>query len=144
MNPLQKWLGWLAFCGALLGGGCIGWVVGDITGRTEGRKLERADKDAQTVKDLTGLIDSHQGLITQANTASQKMRAALNLRAMHDAQTSKEFKDALLATADSRAGCVFSADIMRGLEGARARAAQAAAGGIQGTLPGPATHGGRP
>ena len=110
----------------------------------ETRKLERADQDKQTVKDLTGLIDSHKGLIAQANTASQGMRAALSLRATHDAQTTKEFQDALLATADSRAGCVFSADVMRGLEGARTRAAQAAAGGIQGALPGPATSVGRP
>lgn len=135
MSALQKLQAWLIFGAAILGGACIGWVVGDMTGRSEGRKLERADQDRQAVKDLTGLIDSHKDLISQAAAASKGMRQALGARSAADAKTNQEFKDALAATADSRTGCLFPADVMRQLSAAHGRAAQAATGGIRGPLP---------
>ena len=135
MSALQKVLAWLIFGAAILGGACIGWAAGNMTGRSEGRKLERADQDKQSVKDLTGLIDSHKDLISQAAAASKGMRQALGARSTADTKTTQEFKDALSLTADSRAGCVFPADVMRQLSAAHGRAAQAAASGIRGPLP---------
>ena len=144
MNPLsQLWI-WLIFAGAVLGGALAGWGIGNMTGRAEGRKLERADHNAQAVKDLTGLIDSHQALISAAAKASKDMRAALGKRAAQDTQTGLEFKDALFATADSRAGCVFPADVMRQLAAASERAGQAASSGIHHPMPSASASTGRP
>ena len=109
---------------------------GFVYGRQQGVVAEAAKHDKQAVQDLATLIDSHKSLIAQAATASKNMRAALGQRATQDAQSNKEFKDALFVTADSRAGCVFSADVMRQLAAASERAAQAAAGGIHHPLPG--------
>ncbi len=64
------------------------------------------------------------------------MRQALASREQLDTATTQEFKNALNATADSRAGCVFSADVMRQLATANERAAQAAASGVHHTMPG--------
>lgn len=115
-------------------------LAGGLTGLAYGMRLgaakEVARQDQQAVKALSALIDSHQALIGEAQTASQTMRAALSLRASQDAKTNKDFKNALAASADSRAGCVFPADVMRQLADASARAAQAAAGGVHGSLPG--------
>ena len=113
-------------------------------GMRQGAVAESARRDGKAVADLTKLITSHQSLIDQANAASRRMRGALARRAAADTQTTQEFKDALAATADSRAGCVFPADVMRQLAAARERAAQAAAGGIQGALPSAPASASRP
>lgn len=117
---------------------------GYFYGHHQGAIAESAERDKKTVTDLTDLIDSHKGLIAQANAASVSMRGALTRRATADTQTTQEFKDALAATAASRAGCVFSDGVMRQLAAANSRAAQAAAGGIQGALPGSAADAPRP
>lgn len=144
MNPLSNVRIWLIFAGAVLCGGLVGWFVGNMNGRTEGREMERADYNAKAVNDLTGLINSHQSLISAASKASKEMRVALGKRAAQDTQTTLEFKDALSATADSRAGCVFPAGVMRQLAAASERAGQAAAGGIHHPLPGTSASAGRP
>ena len=121
-----------------------GGLAGLVYGMRIGAAKEVARQDQQAVKALSALIDSHQALIGEAATASKNMRAALSLRASQDAKTNKDFKNALLATADSRAGCVFPAGVMRQLSDARERAAQAAASGIHHPLPGSSASAGRP
>lgn len=116
---------------------CLAGTVGGYWyGHGQGVLVESARRDGQAVKDLGELIESHKGLIRQAGAASKAMRAAVARRAAQDAQSTQEIRDALTTTADSRAGCVFPAGVMRQLADARERAAQAAAGGIRGALPG--------
>ncbi|WP_219211915.1 hypothetical protein [Variovorax boronicumulans] len=103
-------------------------------GHADGKAEAVAKENAKAVKDLTGLIDSHAQLVTQAANASKAIRQAIARRAGADAQTTEEFKNALAATADSRAGCLFDDDVMRRLATAQRRAAQAAAGGILGEV----------
>ena len=110
-------------------------VAGFFYGRHQGVLAESAKRDATAVQGLTHLIDAHKGLIAQSAVASAGMRRALGARANADAQTTKDFQDALKATADSRAGCVFGPDVMRQLGTARDRAAEASASGIRGELP---------
>ena len=119
-------------------------LAGFVYGTQQGVAKQTAKQDQQAVKNLSSLINSHQALITQAATASKDMRAALSLRAAQDAQTNKDFKNALNATADSRAGCVFPADVMRQLAAASERAAQAATGGIHRPVPGASASTKRP
>lgn len=127
-----------------------GWVLGTVLaalasaaagvawGVAEGRADAKAAQDSRAVQDLTALIDANSGLVKQAAAASREMRRAMAARGAADDKTTKELRDALASTADSRAGCVFPADVMRQLATARDRAAQAAAGGVLGALPGPA------
>jgi len=110
-------------------------VAGFFYGQHQGALAESAKRDGKAVADLTSLITSHQGLITQADKASRNIRAATAARLLADARSSKEFKDALASSADSRDGCVFPADVMRKLAAGRDRAAQAAASGIEGAVP---------
>ena len=110
-------------------------VAGFFYGQHQGVLAESAKRDGKAVADLTNLITSHQGLVTQADKASRNIRAATAARLLADARSSKEFKDALASSADSRDGCVFPADVMRKLAAGRDRAAQAAASGIEGAVP---------
>lgn len=123
--------------------GLAGAVGGFFYGHHAGAVAESAKRDGQAVKDLAGLIDSHKDLIKAAGAASKAMRGAIAKRAAQDAQTTQEFKDALTPTADSRAGCVFPADVMRQLAAARDRAAQTAAFGVRGALPAASAPAGR-
>ena len=63
------------------------------------------------------------------------MRAAVAQLEKANTQTTTEIADALTTTALERADCVFPSDVVRGLQGARDRAAEAAASGIRGALP---------
>jgi len=123
--------------------GLAGAVGGYFYGHDQGATAEAAKRDGQAVQQLTGLIDSHQALIDQANTASASLRQAQTARIAADMQFSKEFRHALKTTAGDRAGCRFDDDIVRQLAAARDRAAAAAAGGSAATVPGAAT-GARP
>lgn len=114
-------------------------IGGYFYGHSEGQVAEAGKRDAAAVQSLTQIIDSHTGLIKQANDASRKMRGALALRADADAKTTKDFHDALALHAAARVDCVFDDGVMRQLAAARDRAAQAAARGIQGALPGAAS-----
>lgn len=113
-------------------------VGGYVYGHGNGVLAESAKRDGQAVQQLTQLITAHQDLVKQSGSASRAMRTALATRAQHDDQTTREFRDALASTSDSRAGCVFPAGVMRDLATARDRAAQASASGIKGTVPGAA------
>lgn len=130
----------LVLAGLLLAvAGAVGGAFwGYLEGHAQGVLAESSKHDAQALQGLTNLIESHQDLIKQAGITSKAMRRALALRMSHDEQTTKEFKDALRASAASRAGCVFPADVMRQLATARDRAAEAATGGVQHQVPGAA------
>lgn len=131
----MSWATWsLAVLGAALasGAGGVAW------GTAQGRAAQVAEQDHQAVQQLGELLDGYKGLVQQAADASRAMRRATAARAAHDDRTTLEIRDALSQTAAARAGCVFPADVMRQLATARDRAAQAAAGGVLGALPGSA------
>ena len=113
-------------------------VGGYDYGIDQGKALEKGRQDADSLKTVTDQIAAHVDLVKQSGAASRSLRLAVAAREKVNDTTSKELGDALTATADSRAGCVFPAGVMRGLEAARERAAQAAAGGVVGALPGAA------
>ena len=113
-------------------------VGGYAYGIDQGKALQKGHNDATALQAVTEQITAHADLVKQSATASRSLRLAVAARQRVDVSTSKELGDALTATADSRAGCVFPAGVMRGLEAARERAAQAAASGVVGALPGAA------
>lgn len=104
-------------------------------GQRDGQAVSAARQDAQTVQDLSAQLTAHADLIEQSGAASRRLRQSLAQREQADQQTTKELRNALATTADSRTGCVFPAGVMRGLADAQARAAQAAASGIGRALP---------
>ena len=115
-------------------------VGGYAYGIDQGKALQKGHNDATALQAVTEQITAHADLVKQSATASRSLRLAVAARQRVDVSTSKELGDALTATADSRAGCVFPAGVMRGLSEARNRAAAAAAHGIVDTVP-PATSG---
>lgn len=135
---IAAWL--LAVVVAAVAGSAGGYWRGDV----DGNARAVAKQDAKSVTDLRNLIDSHKNLIDAAGQASRGMRLAVARRQSADAQSTKEIQDALSQTAGDRAGCLFPADSMRQLAEARARAAEAAAGGIRGALPSTGTSTIRP
>lgn len=126
---------------ALITGVSIGALGGQWLGQQTGKKLERGEVAEQQVRDLGALIDSHTRLITEAADASTALRQSIARRHAADAKSTEEFKRALAADADLRADCVFSADVMRQLSEARARAIEAAASGVGGAVPGSTSTG---
>lgn len=117
---------------------------GVVYGHAEGAADTKASQDAQSVVDLTKVIDSHKGLIKEAAQASTAMRRAVAQRQNADAKTTQEFAHALSLSAADRAGCLFDADSMRRLSEARDRAADAASGGLRGAVPRAAASTGNP
>ncbi|MDO5290225.1 MAG: hypothetical protein Q4F13_11405 [Pseudomonadota bacterium] len=120
----------LAFLLALAAG-AVGFWRGDLAGQAKAR----AAQDAQTVQQLTRVLDEHQALVKQAQEASQALRRAAAARAQADSKTTQELIHALAQTADTRAGCVLPAGVVRQLDAARERAAAAAASGLAGAVP---------
>ncbi|MGA0610551.1 hypothetical protein [Caldimonas sp. KR1-144] len=142
--PLTKVTAAVLICVGLVPGLALGALSGQLWGLSQGKQLQRGKEAEQHVRDLNAIIDSHTGLITQAADASAALRLAMNRRAAADAESTEELKRALNSDAARRADCLFSADVMRQLAEARARAAAAAAGGIAGGMPtGPAGAGER-
>ena len=115
-------------------------VGGYAYGIDQGKALQKGHNDATALQAVTEQITAHADLVKQSATASRSLRLAVAARQKLDVSTSKELGDALTATADSRAGCVFPAGVMRSISTARDRAATAAAHGI--VNPVPATTGG--
>ncbi|MBU1352113.1 MAG: hypothetical protein KKB95_09495 [Gammaproteobacteria bacterium] len=107
-------------------------------GLDQGKALEKGHQDAQALDAITKQITAHADLVKRSGAASKGMRAATAQLEKANTQTTTEIADALTTTATDRVGCVFPAGVMRGLDEARARAAQAAASGVRGALPGAA------
>lgn len=125
--------GWLiagALSLAMLTGSAGIWV-----GYDQGRAAAQAKQDHDAAQALATSLQQATDAINQANAASTGMRTALNK--LQDAQGSstKELKNAL-AKNHSDPVCHLDPDSMRILDQARASAAQAAAGGVLGAVPG--------
>lgn len=111
-------------------------IGGYAYGVDQGKTIEKGRQDAVAVEAFTEQIDAHNDLVKRSNEASRRLRHAVSLREQVNKKSSEELSNELTATADSRAGCVFPSGVMRNLAEARDRAAQAAATGLGGTLPG--------
>lgn len=84
-------------------------VGGYAYGIDQGKALQKGHNDATALQAVTEQITAHADLVKQSATASRSLRLAVAARQRVDESTSKELGDALTATADSRAGCVFPA-----------------------------------
>jgi hypothetical protein len=120
-------------------------------GLDQGKALEKGRQDSKALDAVTEQLSAHADLVKRSGAASRSMRTAMAQLEKANTQTTTEMADALTTTALDRADCVFPPGVMRGLEAARDRAAQAAASGVRGALPtapasaeGPAGGPGRP
>ena len=120
----------IALVSALLAAGGGWWL-----GLSQGQAKAQAKQDAQLVQELSGLITSHQNLVTTSNLASQRLRQATGKRQSADRKTTQELIDVLAQTADNRVNCVLPVDGVRSLQTAHDRAARAAASGLVAGLP---------
>lgn len=105
-------------------------------GLDQGKALEKGRQDGKALETITEQIAAHADLVKRSGAANKGMRTALAQLDKANTQTTTEIADALTTTAPERADCVFPPDVVRGLQGARDRAAEAAASGIRGALPG--------
>ena len=139
-----------ALVGGLLLAAAAG-IGGYGYGLDQGKALEKGRQDAKALETITDQIAAHADLVKRSGAASRSMRTAMAQLEKANTQTTTEMADALTTTASDRADCVFPSGVMRGLEAARDRAAQATASGVRGALPsapasaeGPAGGPGRP
>ena len=105
-------------------------------GLDQGKALEKGRQDSKALEAVTEQLSAHADLVKRSGAANKGMRTALAQLDKANTQTTTEIADALTTTAPERADCVFPPDVVRGLQGARDRAAEAAASGIRGALPG--------
>ena len=119
-------------------------IAGYVCGIDQGKALEKGRQDGKALETITDQIAAHADLVKRSGAASKGMRAALAQLEKANTQTTTEIADALTTTAPERADCVFPPDVVRGLQGARDRAAEAAASGIRGALPSPSASPARP
>lgn len=98
---------------------------------------ERTACRDQTIEQLTDMMSEWEKLSIKAGEQSRAIDRALNARRLADEQTTEELRDALAETNTDRADCLFPVGVMQQLAAARARAAQAAAGGVTGAVPAP-------
>lgn len=96
-----------------------------------GLAVARAESQKQTLEDLTAIINNAQVLVEYAGAISGKMQTAIDAREAYDQQTTKEMRNALSRTANTRINCQFDTDVMQQLVTARDRANQAATSGIE-------------
>ena len=113
-------------------------------GLDQGKALEKGRQDGKALETITDQIAAHADLVKRSGAASKGMRAAVAQFEKANTQTTREIADALTSTAPERADCVFPPDVVRGLQAARDRAAEAAASGIRGALPSPLASPARP
>ena len=113
-------------------------------GLDQGKALEKGRQDSKALEAVTEQLSAHADLVKRSSAASRSMRTALAQLEKANTQTTTEIADALTTTAPERADCVFPPGVMRGLEAARDRAAEAAASGIRGALPSPLASPARP
>ena len=116
--------------------GLAGAATGYLVGHDQGAASVQAKDDADARKTLSEMLKGYADLVLAGNAASNAMRQALAARKTQDAKSTQELKDVLAKTAGDRTDCRFDADVMRQLELARQRAANAASGGIRGAVSG--------
>ena len=124
-----------ALVGGLLLAAAAG-IGGYGYGLDQGKALEKGRQDSKALEAVTEQLSAHADLVKRSSAASRSMRTAMAQLEKANTQTTTEIADALTTTAPERADCVFPPDVVRGLQGARDRAAEAAASGIRGALPG--------
>lgn len=105
-------------------------------GLEKGRLEVRSEADKQTIASLNELMSSHRKLIIDANNASEQMLTLEHQRQVYDMATTKTLQEVLNETAALRADCLFDDNVMRELDKARRRAAEAAASGIDDAVSG--------
>ena len=125
----------LVFLGAVLAAGIGGYGFGSANGKA----AQVANHNAQALSQLGKQLDAHSDLVKRSTTANLALRTTMQARKAVDKQSTEVLTHELNSTADSRAGCVFPASVMRELSTSRDRAAQAASGGVSGAVPGTAT-----
>ena len=123
-----------ALVGGLLLAAAAG-IGGYGYGLDQGKALEKGRQDSKALEAVTEQLSAHADLVKRSSAASRSMRTAMAQLEKANTQTTTEIADALTTTAPERADCVFPADVVRGLQGARDRAAEAAASGVRGALP---------
>lgn len=131
---MGNWLNSICLMLLALTAGAVG---GGLIGYGHGVDKQRAAHNAQSVIDLTTIINAGNQLINDSNAASKSMRLALSQRAAYDTNTTREINNALAQNAGSRVDCRFDDGVMRNLHQARQRAAATAAVGVRNTMPGP-------
>ena len=90
-------------------------------GIDQGKALEKGRQDASALKMLTDQVTAHADLVKRSSAASRALRAAMAEQERTNTATTRELNHELTQTADSRAGCVFPAGVMRNLADARAQ-----------------------
>lgn len=127
--------GWLMT--GVLASAILGTVAGQMYGYSRGQKDAQLVQHKAEVNELNALIVSARTLVDESNHASQAMRQVVSSRMKADEQTTRELKRVLQQTeAVRRAVCNFDDDSMRIIQQARDSAANAAAAGIRGSVPG--------
>ncbi|WP_145912222.1 hypothetical protein [Alloalcanivorax xenomutans] len=120
---------------AIVAAGAASGAIGYWQGLERGELNVTAEVSESTVNRLTSVLDDYTQLTADAYAASKTLREAARLRAQHDRKTTQEFRDALAEQADVCADFRYSASVMRQLDAAWQRAADAAAGGLDGAVP---------
>ncbi|WKE65059.1 hypothetical protein PVT67_15555 [Gallaecimonas kandeliae] len=133
-------LPWIAL--AILSAFLLGSAGGFWKGWHDGALSVTAAQDQAQLQSLNQVITNQRSLIKEANSASARLAQLGSSRAAQDAATTQALKEMLHETASLRAQCRFDAGVMRQLVAARARAAQAAAGGLDGAVPAAGQSGG--
>lgn len=98
---------------------------------------ERSACQTREIDGLTFTIAQLQAMTLQASRQSREIDQVLSERQLANETTTEELNDALAETANDRSDCLFPVGVMRQLAAARARAAEAAASGITGSLSAP-------
>jgi hypothetical protein len=123
-----------------IAGGILVWSISVAAGAFfYGQSVQKDADEAHASRDiitqLTDIIDTGKTLASDAAEASKAMRAITDSRTRANNLTTKDLENALAKTAGNRVDCRFDADVMRQLDAARQSAAEAAAGGLRGTVP---------
>lgn len=138
----MKWIAAVAGASLVFIGGLVAaWQLGSATayqlGYAQGQAASTEKCQTAQLDALQALIDSTSDLTSAAHTASQQLAQTISARQQADARTTREIRNALAATASTRAGCVFDDGVMQQLAAARHRAAEAAASGVGRAVPSP-------
>ncbi|WP_262120925.1 hypothetical protein [Serratia ficaria] len=126
---MNKW----SLLGLLVGLAASIWYIRNDSyndGLAAGRLECSRGQTQQAADALNQFIAGTKALTAQANAASLQLAQQIADRAAADSQSTREIRDALKTTADSRANCVFDTGVMQQLVAAQQRAAAAATNGI--------------
>ncbi|WP_146030575.1 hypothetical protein [Castellaniella caeni] len=118
----------------LLASAGAGWL-GYGRGYDQGELAQRSRTDAAQIRSLSGQLTTIAANAQAAADDSRTIRNTMTKIENAQAASTQELKDALKRNKTDPVLCRFDADSMRIIAAARAAAARAAAGGIDGALP---------